>query len=103
MNPARPGDDRLPLLRSEDPLANPAHGHLHQLAGGGVTPSARPQRKRSVSQLNRRYSWDAKVDCMSFHMLAMFGHTGLWRVLPERRVCFGRPVPADDIDHAIQL
>ena len=91
--------DRLILKKEVLPAANAAHVYVNKIRLRVIAHSAAAHRQRCIANLRAGNSWNANIDGLSFHVLAMLSNPV--PMLPQVVVAPRRAVPADNIDFAV--
>jgi hypothetical protein len=93
--------DRLISKREVLPAANAAHVYVNKIRLRVIAHSTAAHRQRRIANLRAGNSWNANIDGLRFHVLAMLGNSV--PMLPQVVIAPWRAVPADDIYFAVGM
>jgi hypothetical protein len=83
------------------PAANAAHVYVNKIRLRVIAHSTAAHRQRRIANLRAGNSWNANIDGLRFHVLAMLGNSV--PMLPQVVIAPWRAVPADDIYFAVGM
>ena len=81
------------------PAANAAYVYVNKIGLRVIAHSAAAHRQRRIADLSAGDSWNANIDGLGFHVLAVFGNPVA--MLPQVVVAPRGPIPADNVDFAV--
>jgi len=80
-------------------VANAAYVYVNKIRLRVIAHSTTAQSQRRITNFRARYSWNANIDGLRFHVLAMLGNPV--PMLPQVVVAPRGAVPADYVDFAV--